>query len=187
MKKFLALVLVPVLSGCLTSATPPSVSKWNIGYDSVSMAPVSPKYGVVRLSQVIVRAPYNDISMAVLRANGSMAFDPYNEYAAHPAQLFKGLAFDGIAASGVFSAVVGASSSAFAPYTAEVVVTKLALDCRTSGERRAIASVFVRILKDREIVAGVNGEGSCDAADGNYGAAFSKAVSAAFVTALKQL
>lgn len=186
MKKYLALALVPVLTGCLSAAAP-SVSKWIVGYDGVGMAPVSPKYGVIRVSQVVVRPPYNDISMAVLRANGSMAFDPYNEYAALPAQLFKGLAYDGIAASGAFGAVVGASSSVHAPYSAEVVVVKLALDCRTEGERRAVASVFVRIVKDREIVTVVNGEGAADAADGNYGAAFSKAVSAAFVTALKQL
>lgn len=177
------------LTGCLTS-TAPSVSQWNLEYTSSgspSARAVSAPGGVARIMQMVVRAPYNEVGIGVLRANGSIAFDPFNEYAVTPSQLLKGVTFDALLKSGLFKDVVGAGSLAAASVDVEVIVSRLALDCRVEGQRRAVAEVCLRLLTERRITAFVIGRGSADAADGNYGAALSKAVSEAFDEALEML
>ena len=176
------------LSGCLTSASAPEIACWNIEYSGEKAGRgVEPRFGVARVSQVVVRAPYSVKGLAVLRANGTVAFDPYNEYAAGPNALLKGAVEDALAASGLFKAVVGASSSAGASVTAEVTVTRLALDCRKEGVRNAVAELELRLLAGRDIASSAKGYGIADAADGNYGAAFSGAVSDAIKAALGRL
>ena len=185
MKKLIAVLSVPALAGCLT-ATSPEVSQWNLEYTGGSRPAQTAKYDVVRISQVLVRSPYNVSGIAVLRANGSMAFDPYNEYAAQPSSLLKGVVFEALEASDLCRTVVNPSSSIRSSASVEVMVTKLALDCREGDARRAVAGVLVRILgQDSFEVA--RGEGESDAANGNYGAAFSRAVSAALDSALARL
>lgn len=194
MKAFKATTAIAVvlaasaLSGCLTSASAPEIACWNIEYSGEKAGRgVEPRFGVARVSQVVVRAPYSVKGLAVLRANGTVAFDPYNEYAAGPNALLKGAVEDALAASGLFKAVVGPSSSAGASVTAEVTVTRLALDCRKEGVRNAVAELELRLLGGRDIVASAKGSGIADAADGNYGAAFSGAVSDAIKAALGRL
>ena len=185
MKKLIAVLSVPVLAGCLT-ATSPEVSQWNLEYTGGPRPAQTAKYDVVRISQVLVRSPYNAIGIAVLKANGSVAFDPYNEYAAQPSSLLKGVVFEALDASGLCRTVVNPSSSVVSSVSLEMMMTKLALDCRKEGERKAVAGVLVRVV-GRDAVDIVRGEGSSDAADGNYGAAFSRAVSAALASAFAQL
>ena len=175
------------LSGCLTSSVP-EIACWNIEYSGERAGRgVEPRFGVARVSQVVVRAPYSVKGLAVLRANGTVAFDPYNEYAAGPSALLKGVVEDALEASGFFKAVVGASSSAAASVAAEVTVTRLALDCRKEGVRNAVAELELRLLAGRDIASSAKGSGIADAADGNYGAAFSGAVSDAIKAALGRL
>lgn len=185
MKKLIAVALAPVLSGCL-SASSPKITQWLLEYKGPAKAAEAAKYEVGRVSQVLVRSPYNETGIAVLRADGSMAFDPYNEYAANPTALLKGLAFDAMDASGLFGSVVNASSSVKSSVSAEVLVTNLALDCRTEGTRKAVAAVWVRLIADDGKVAYARGEAEADAKDGNYGAAFSVALSAALNSAFGQ-
>ena len=185
MKKLIALALIPVVSGCL-SASSPKVTQWLLEYKGTKRAAQPAKYEVGRVSQVLVRSPYNETGIAVLRADGSMAFDPYNEYAANPTALLKGFVYDAMDASGLFGAVVNPSSSVRSSAMVEVLVSRLALDCRKEGERKAVASVLVRVLVGAEKVLYAQGEGEADAKDGNYGAAFSLALSAALSSAFGQ-
>lgn len=182
MKKLLLVLALPALAGCLSSS-PLAVTSWTVDYAGSKTSADGAKYGVARLLQVAVRSPYAGSPVAVLRADGSIAFDAYNTFAAPPAQLVKGLAYDAANASGLFSSVVGATSSAAARVAIEAEVVKLALDCREEGARRAVARVQVRLIDGRDIVATVVGEGAEDASGGNYGAAFSTALSAAFASA----
>lgn len=186
MNKLIALSLIPLLSGCL-SASAPRVSQWILEYRGASRTAQLKKYDVGRVSQVLIRSPYGEIGIAVLRADGSMAFDPYNEYAANPVSMAKGFVFDAMDASGLFGTVLNASSSVKATTLVEVMVTRLALDCRKEGERRAVAEVLVRILGDGVRSSHAKGEGAADAADGNYGAALSGALSAALDSAFGRL
>lgn len=188
MKRIFALFLLPVLAGCLSPATPPDVSCWPLDYVGSATGSSSPKYGAARVSQLTVRAPYSEESIVVQRANGSVAKDPYNVFAALPSLLLKGVVYDALERSGLFALVVNTSSSVPVAVNVETMVVRLALDCRREGERRATASVLVRLLDDRtnEVLASAKGAGSEDAADGNYGAAFSRAVSAAVASALEQ-
>ena len=186
MKKLLAILLVPVLAGCLSS-NPPEVSFWPLEYKGSEKQSVEAKYGVVRVSQVLVRTPYNSPEITVLRADGSMAFDAYNEYAAVPSSLLKGVLVQALQASGLFKAVVNASSSVHSSASAEMFVTRLALDCRTKGERYAVAELQLRIVGEGDEIRIVKGEGRENAADGNYGAAFSRAVTVALGSALGDL
>ena len=186
MKKIVAFAVLPLLSGCLSASTP-KVAQWLLehkGPDRTTRPPV--KYEVGRVSQVLVRSPYNEIGIAVLRADGSMAFDPYNEYAANPTSMLKGFVFDAMDASGLFGAVVNPSSSVKSQALVEVVIARLALDCRREGERKAVASVRVRLISDDGKALHVQGEGTVDAKDGNYGAALSDALSTALNTAFAQ-
>ena len=186
MKKILSAFLLPVLAGCLTS-TPPSVSYWPLEYKGTAKPASAAKYGVVRVSQVLVRTPYNSEGITVLRANGSLAFDPYNAFAALPSALLKGVLMECLQTSGLFKSVVNASSSVHASANVEMFVTRLALDCRTEGSRQAVAEVLVRVIGEDGTMKITKGAGKVDAADGNYGAAFSKAVTAALDTALDEL
>lgn len=183
-----AVALMPtILSGCLTSSPTERVD-WNVECIGAALRVADkPKFGVARLSLVELRAPYTVREIAVLRANGSIAFDPCNAYAASPVQLMKGVALESLARSGLFSAVVGAGSSADSDVEVEVAVTRLALDCREEGVRRAVAAVSLRLVRSHRIVSYVEGTGSYDASTPDYSAAISSAVTSAFVDALNKL
>ena len=185
MKKLIASLLIPVLSGCLTASSP-RVTQWLLEYKGTVREPQAAKYDVGRVLQVLVRSPYNEVGIAVLRADGSMAFDPYNEHAANPTAILKGVVFDAMDASGLFGAVVNPSSSVKSQAMAEVLVSRLVLDCRKEGERRAVAAVRVRLIADDGKALYAQGEGAADAKDGNYGAALSDALSTALNTAFGQ-
>ena len=186
--RLVPLAVLPALAGCLSPSHPPEVACWNIEYSASATSSVAePRFGVARVSQVTVRAPYGAKSIAVLRGNGTVAFDPYNEFAAGVAQLLKGTVAEAMEESGLFNAVVGASSSAGSDVFAEATVTRLALDCREQGRRKAVADVCVMLVSGRDIVASASGSGTADAADGNYGKAFSRAVSDALANALRGL
>lgn len=188
MKKIVtAVFLLPLLTGCLT-ATVPDVARWPVEYRPVKAGQVGrPSFGVVRLSQLVVRSPYNTEGLAVLRANGTVAFDPFNEYAAQPSFLLRGIVLDALTASGLFDSVIGATSKVSEDYAVEVSVTRLALDCRKEGERKAVAEVFLRLVKDESIAKVADGSAAIDAADGNYGEAFSRALSVALIDATGRL
>ena len=81
---------------------------------------------------------------------------------------------------------MGSSSAASVVSVAEVSVSRIALDCREEGSRKAVVSLAVRLLdRSRRIVSESRGEGSADAAAGNYTEAFSQAFMAAIDAALK--
>ena len=186
MKKLFALVLVPALAGCFT-ASPIPVAHWPVDYVGPVSAVRPGKFGFGRVSQVVVRAPYNAEGISVLRENGTVEHDAYNEFAALPSTLLKGALLDAMAASGKFKTVVNSSSATITSTSVELMITNLALDCRTKGARRAVVAVILRVLQSGEIVGLEKGDGDADAADGNYGAAFSKAFSSALTAALSRL
>ena len=187
MKKSLFLMILPALAGCLSPAKIAPVAYWPVAYNGPVVSVPSAKYGVTRGLQIVVCAPYDGTSLTVLRADGTVAFDPLNAFAAAPSKLLKGAMFDAMVASGLFDEVIGTGSIATASSSAEVVIDRLALDCLQDGERKAVVALHVRILKGHEIVATAKGEGASDAASGNYGSAFSDALSSAFVMAFAQL
>ena len=193
MKKLLAICLLPVLTGCLSlTATNPTVAEWTVNAASLATRASAPKFGVARLSQVAVRAPYDVRSLTVLRGDYSLAFDPYNRFAALPSQLLRGPVQDVLSASGLFGAVVSSTSAAAATHVVEVTVTSLRLDCSgdsSQGDRReAEVGVTVLVLDGkRSIVASAQGVASEDARHGEYMTAFSTALTMALEKALGDL
>ena len=186
-KYFAVLLLASAVSGCFT-ARPPEVRDWAVEFLGRSKAAAKSKFGVVRVSQVSVRAPYDVRGLQVMRADGSLAQDPYNRFAAAPSQLLKGPVLDAFEVSGAFEGVVGQASSAAVSVVAEVSVSRFALDCRADGARTAVVALTVLVLdRDRKIAALVRGDGKADAADGDYAKAFSEAFSAAMESAARQL
>ena len=186
MKKYISLLFIPVLAGCLTSSPIP-VSHWPVNYVGPNADSRLGHLGIGRVSQVVVRAPYNDVGLSVLRENGTIEHDPYNEFAALPSALLKSVLIDAMAASGKFKTVVNSSSGSKSSAMVEMMVIELSLDCRQKNERKATVRLLVRVLQGGDIVGLEKGEGFADASDGNYGAAFSRAISDALSTALSRL
>ncbi len=185
----LLLSFLSALTGCLGSA-PKAPAYWLFGSAPLSArapAVAPPSFGTVRVAQLNVLAPYDGMRLAVLRDGGEVAFDACNSFAASPAALLRGLTWETVAASGRFARAVQATSQASAPYTLETTVTRLALDCRTEGARRATAEVSVTLLKGREIVSVAKGRGVQPAAMGEFGVAFSLAFTSALLEALGRL
>jgi len=188
MKNLLAALPLVFLCGCLSPVATPSVSYWLLEYRNSSTAAVKqPKYGVVRLSQIVVIQPYAGERFVVLRKDGTVVFDSFNVFAAPPLALMRSVGLNAVRSSGLFTDTVGVSSAASSPYSVELTVTRLALDCRQEDARRVVAEVFVRVLNGKAIVATSEGAGTVDASDGDYGVAYSKAISEALSSALSKL
>ena len=194
MKKILWGTSLALLAGCFSTTTPLAPTAWTVEYAADAAAASAPRatpegasLGSVRVAQVVVRAPYDVREIAVLRPNGSLAFDPYNQFASLPSSLLKGAVQDALQAFGDVRAAVSSSSRLDADLTAETTVTRLVLDCREEGTRRATVELTILLLKGRVAFATVSGVGIADAADGNYARAFSAAFSQAMADALRTL
>ena len=185
MNKLLAVCLLPVVTGCFSlTATNPTVADWPLRAGTLARQESVPKFGVTRLSQVTVRAPYDARQMGVFRADNTLASDSCNRFAALPSQLLKGVAQDVLASSGLFKAVVAASSAASTSHAVELTVTDWRLDCSGGAREAAVCLDLLVLDRGREIVATVSGGGRADAADGDYGTAFSTAFALALEKAL---
>lgn len=105
-----------------------------------------------RFSAVSVAAPYDDGRLPVLRVDGSIAFDPCNAFAARPSQLLRN----------------ALTADREAPF---LFVERLALDCRAAGRRDAVAEVSLTVGGRT-----FSGSARVPTADGDYSAAFTRAV-----------
>ena len=179
--------VLPLTAGCLGSA-PRAAVNWTIEAEPAKVvAAETAKWGAVRVTQVNVRAPYDGTRFVILRANGSVAYDSYNTFAASPSALLRGVCHDTLAASGLFKQVLPSASAAAAELAIEVSVERLAIDCRERDSRTASVALSVRLVKDRAVIGSAVGEGTCPAAGGAYTAAFSSAFNRALSEALKLL
>ena len=172
-----------VLCGCLASA--PSLPKnWMISAQRNSTAEVDVSK-TVRLGAISVAAPYDRPALAVKRADGSVAFDAYNVFAASPSALLRAPLSVLIEDSGRFGRVLPQSSSARYGATLETVVTDLSLNCTEDGGRMATVSLSIAVLEGREVKMFLYGTASADASSGNFSAAFSEAFAKAVAMALE--
>lgn len=176
--------LLPLVGGCLGTA-PKAPKTWSVEWTNPALERVErAKMPAVKLLLVDVRAPYNGNRLAVLRADGSIAFDSFNSFAAQPAAILRGAVFDALEASGAFERVVSGSSVAITPLSAEITVNRLALDCRKSNQRDASVSLSLVIVSNRTVVASASAEASAAVAGGDYSTAFSKAFEDALLLAV---
>ena len=186
----LTIAMLSVVSGCLGTA-PKAPRNWTVEWAGrsaeaaeVEVAADAPS---VKLLQVEVMAPYGGTRLAVLRGDGSIAFDSFNAFAVQPAAILKGAAFDVVEHSGVFSRVVRPGSSAAADLALEVTVTRLALDCRAEGRLDASVAIAMTLVRGRSVVSASRGEATAPVEDGNFSAAFSKAFEEAALSAVRSL
>ena len=146
---------------------------------------------MTRIGTVVVNAPFDRTPFVVRRADGSVAFDAYNEFASAPSALLRAPVHKMLASDGRFGHVVSPSSAASADASVEVLVTDLSLDCREDGKRKACAAVCVDVVKTgrgpRTVALSADGASEADATSGDFSAAFSKAFNEAFAEALKAL
>ena len=151
MNKPLMLLLVFAAAGCLGPAPKPPVT-WTIDFSTDE-----------KVASAMICAPFAGERLAVLRADGSIAFDPCNAFAASPLSIIR-------------DASVGRRGEG------ALIVRKLALDCRSAGRRDAV--VELEIVRDAVVARGAATEPT---ADGNYTAAFSRAFTAAFTQARERM
>lgn len=187
MNKIFFILLIPLIAGCLSSSAP-VVQNWNISANTDKVIKVHSKYGVARLSQVMVRSPFDTVAVPVLREDWSIAFDPYNHFAATPSLLLRGSSIDVMRSCGVFSDVVWATSSVRADLAVEIDVSRIALKSEGEG-LQAVVGVQVSLInqKDRKVVSFTEGASEIDVKEKRFGEAFSDAYTTALSMALKQL
>lgn len=185
--RMIMLALLPLAGGCLATA-PKAPKTWSIEWSKTGIERTAEsKLPAAKLLLVDVRAPYNGSRLAVLRGDGSMAFDSFNSFAAQPASLLRGAAFDVMEASGAFERVVSGGSIASTPLAAEVTVTRLALDCRKLEHRDALVSLTIVLVGNRTVASSASAEASAPVEGGDYSAAFSKAFADAMMSAIRSL
>lgn len=187
-KTILFALLAAVSSGCVSlTATTPTTAEWTtVAVESRKTGEA--KFGVARLAQLEVRQPYDVRPIAVSRADGSLAFDAYNRFAAVPSQILRGAALDVLAASGRFGSVVSKVSAATTDCLIEVTVKDILLVSKGEGQLEASVDVAILVLDGhREIAGSGSAAATSDASDGNYGAAFSRAFTEALTKATETL
>ena len=190
------LLLACAAGGCLSSDAPTPKS-WMVessvqGEDTApQVAGGGTAFGTTRVGSVSVDAPYDKPPFVVRRADGTVAFDHYNVFAANPSSLLRVPVRNRLVSDSRFNCVVQQSSVASVDSQVEVQVTDLSLDCRTAGRRVARAAVTLDVVKTgrgpRVVAFEGTGTGEADASDGNYTRAFSEAVDTAVGGALKAL
>lgn len=192
MKRLSFLLVAPIFAGCF-SASAPRTSDWAVNATAPKAVTTAPsRFGVTRLSFVDVLSPYDEREIKVARADGTLAADPYNLFAAVPSRLLRAPVLNLLAASGRFAAVVAPSSSADAAFAVEVSVTDLHLDATAREDDktvcRAVARLRLLVLdKSRAIVGDAVGEATETVHDGDFGKAFSTAFATAVKSALIQI
>lgn len=178
-----ASALALVSSGCLTSA-PPQPKSWVVSASRKQKAEVDLSK-TAKLGAITVAAPYDRASLAVRRADGSVAFDAYNAFASSPAALLRTPLATLLGGSGCFGLVVPSSGTTVRTGTTiEAVIDDISLDCREQGSRVARVSLSLSVIENRSLVEILYGEGSADAASGDYSAAFSEAFEKAVSSAI---
>ena len=183
-----AIAFLPlILTGCLSPNVPRVVNWTLIPEASDFVAADENKFGETRLAIVTVRAPYDGKDLVVLRPDGSLAFDPCNQFAAVPSALIKGTALDVLRGSGLFKGVQPAVTTADVDSNLELVVDELALDCRAEGLRAASVRLTLAMVRKRQVVAVGRGAASVETADGNYSVAFGKVFTKAVSAAVSKL
>ena len=195
MRRFPAFLFLALCAGCFTSGKPTPKS-WTVEPTAAAPAEPSPEkaspaFAITRVGTVAVNAPFDRASFVVRRADGSVAFDAYNEFAATPSALLRSPIRAQLATDGRFGHVVAQSSAASADASVEVLVTDLSLDCRESGKRTARAAVCVDVVKTgrgaRTVALSADGASEADATSGDFSSAFSKAFNEALAEALRVL
>ncbi len=175
-----------VLAGCLGGRAP-EPRRWLVeAPGAVPAAAARPVWGSVRVARLAVSAPYDGQRLAVRRADGTLALDGRNVFAATPGALLRLPTREIVRASGLAREVLLEGSSARADATLEIEVDILALDCTQAGTVRAQVALEATLLADRRFVQAVRGSASVPA-DGNFTAAFSSAYAQALTGALKEL
>lgn len=180
------------LAGCLSGSVP-EPRRWMVSPTDAKppSAPAPGAFAVTRQGTVSVAAPFDRSSFVVRRADGSVALDGYNSFVAAPASMLRAAVRARLEADGRFGRVVPQSSGATADVQVEVTVRDLSLDCSASERRTARSAVSVDVIRlgrrERAVVLCGDGEGSADAADGDYSRAFSAAFDASMVQALERL
>ncbi len=193
MKKHVSIYALYALAlfaaGCMTSA-PKAPTNWTIEWkrSSACTAETLARGKDAKLLHVDVRSPYNGMRLAVLRRDGSIAFDAFNVFADHPSALLKGAALDVLRESRAFRQTLAATSCAYAPVNLELSVTRLALDCRKENERLASVALTLTAVANRTVIAVSSAEAAEPVADGEgFSEPFSKAFSDALASAVKSL
>ena len=191
----LSAALLALCAGCFTSGKPAPKS-WTVEPAAAAPRESAPEGGAsafatTRVGTIAVDAPFDRTSFVVRRADGSVAFDAYNEFAATPAALLRAPVKAQLAADGRFGHVVSPSSVAGADAAVEVQVKDLSLDCRKPDRRVARATLSVDVVKTgrgpRTVAMAGDGSGEADAGEGDYSAAFSAAFNEALAAALRAL
>ncbi|MBR1871044.1 MAG: hypothetical protein IJ802_04390 [Kiritimatiellae bacterium] len=190
MKNMIWLLAVAGLCGCIGGSGKPPQKLWTIQIADKQEHAVAAQR-TARVGAVSVAAPFDNVPITVLRADGTVARDPVNQFAASPAALLKAALADAVAEDGRFGNVLPVASNAAADISIEAVFTQVALDCTVASSRFAVVKVDIAAVDtakpSRKLIATACGESRVDASSGNFSLAFSSAAAKAIRQALAKL
>lgn len=182
-----------LLAGCFSTSVP-ETKAWSVepmpsrSEGLRSMEGPGPLFTATRLGSVVVNAPCDRTQFLVRRADGTVAYDHRNVFAAPPSSLLRASVQNELNGDGRLGHVVNQASVVSSDAQIEVLVKDLSLDCREAGRRLACASVSVDVVNTgrgpRTIAYSGTGSATADAQDGNYSRAFSQVVSEALGAAM---
>lgn len=189
-----AVVALAALSGCFSFGSKKVAKLWTVDCPGHPILTVGPRVNeatppkTVRIGSVSVAAPWDCDNIVVRRADGSVARDPYNKFAAQPAALLKGPLMALAASEGVFGRVMPGATAASPDAILELTVTDLSLDCSGNGRKASVAlSAALVSGAGRKVIADGSGDARADASSGDYTAAFSEAFSSALKSAFSKM
>ena len=148
----MALAAAIPLAGCLGSH-PKAPTFWTVDAEGIAIAgeAVEAKGGVVpaRVAEVKVRPPWDVPKLAVRRADGSVAFDPFNAFAARPEALLKGAAGEeGVRKAEVALTLVANRRGRLGAPSTSAAKGSAYVDARAGDYSRAFSRAFVAALND---------------------------------------
>ena len=176
-------ILPFICAGCF-GPQPPTPTYWPFSAQKTShRAPVHKRDVVLGLNRIRVSAPYDSARFCVLRADGSLAFDASNEFAARPSRALMPLIEDVIRRFNFASQTTTDFNPSASMPQLTVEVKRLAVDCREKNHRKVICDLKGTYKGADGKVIICSDDALIYLEDSDYGTAFSKV----FVTALEQV
>jgi cholesterol transport system auxiliary component len=143
-------VLITGLSGCAGLTRPyPEKSMFAISAGDPPAASAAPVPAVLRVQSVRLAKPYDERTFVYRTGESAFTADYYNGFVAEPDRLLTGEVVGWLSRSGLFSAVVGGTSTVDYDLTLETNITTLCGDYSVKGSPKAVIEARCFLVREQ--------------------------------------